>query len=239
MSHQAHDVLDIPLNSVAVAPDLWPRHDLDESRVGEFVTLYTDGGLGALPPLDVVRDGERLLLADGWHRWHALRALRASTARVHILPAEGDPADVAYRHGLLTAATSALPLSRAERRAAVRRLLTEHADWSDREIARHAGVSPSTVGVHRRQLTEPTAAGPAEAGDTYRAAVTADDLAWRLVKGLDKVWEARGLTDRLIGDRTGKRLARALSDYYGEDAAAWAARLHGWTGDALTQLREA
>jgi hypothetical protein len=32
----------------------------------------------------------------------------------------------------------------------VDRLLSEHPDWSDREVARHVGVSHTTVAIHRR-----------------------------------------------------------------------------------------
>ncbi len=164
--------------------------------------LYRDGGLDALPPLDVVPDGDQLLLGDGWHRHQALTRLGSPTARVRLITEPGDPTAVAYRHALLTASTAALPLTRFERRAAVLRLLEDQPELADREIARLVGVSPTTVGAYRRHLDRDNASA-AVAGaspDSNRAAVPgadqpapavvatagADELALKLARGLER-----------------------------------------------------
>lgn len=235
----------VALLSVVARPQLWPRRRVDQARVAEFVGLYRDGGLDALPPLDVVPDGQRLLLADGWHRLTALQTVRSRTAQVRLLPADPDPLTATYRHALLTASSAALPLTRAERRAAVRRLLTDSPQLSDRQIARLAGVSPTTVGTHRRQLTGPAGGDNIDekAGETgeqltdrYLAAVTADRVAQRLAGSLDKLWAARPLTDTLLGDRTGKRLAQVLVDRHGDQALPWARRVASWAQTCLTEV---
>ncbi|MGW6022258.1 ParB/RepB/Spo0J family partition protein [Streptomyces sp. NPDC055099] len=51
------------------------------------------------------------------------------------------------RHGL--------PLSRADREAAARRILTEHPQWSDRAVAVAAGLSPTTVSAIRQHCLAP------------------------------------------------------------------------------------
>lgn len=243
----------VPLTRVVADPGLWPREQLHHGRVEEFMELYRDGGLTALPPLDVVADRESLLLGDGWHRHAALTRLGSATARVRWVTEAGDPTEVVYRHGLLTASSAALPLTRPERRAAVIRLLEDHPDLPDREIARLVGVSPTTVGTRRRLLAEvpPRASGPAEchvsapvgpepSPDLYTnntvVLASADELAAKLARGLRKTWEARGLSDLLLGDRTGRRLATALRAEHGNQALAWARRLAQWADRAVKEL---
>ncbi len=233
----------VALPRVVADPGLWPREGLHQGRVEEFVLLYRDGGLAALPPLDVVPDGEELLLGDGWHRHQALTRLGSPTARVRILEEPGAPAAVAYRHGLVTASAAALPLTRPERRAAIIRLLEDQPELADREIARLVGVSPTTVGSHRRHLNSP-GQDPDPASDAFAdeppavfvATAGADELAVRLARGLEKVWQARGLSDLLLGDRTGRRLAAALRAEHGGDALAWARRLAKWSTTCLAEL---
>lgn len=245
----------VPLGRVITDPGLWPREQLHHGRVEEFMLLYRDGGLDALPPLDVVPDGGDLLLGDGWHRHQALTRLGSPTALVRLITGPGDPTGVAYRHGLLTASTAALPLTRAERRAAVIRLLEDQPELADREIARLIGVSPTTVGAYRRHLdgdidtamtAEPSAGEQQTTVPTVDqpspvigATVGANELALRLARGLEKVWQARGLSDLLLGDRTGRRLAAALRAQHGEDALAWARRLASWSNTCLAELEAA
>jgi hypothetical protein len=230
----------VALEKICADTSAWPRSSLDQVRVAEFVGLYRDDGLGALPALDVVSTGDGYLLADGWHRLNALRALRVQEALVRLIDPAGLPPDeAAWRHGLITAATAARPLSRAERRTAVDRLLGNSSSLSDREIARLVGVSPTTVGAHRRRLGGETSAPGAgeQLGSQYVAAVTADELAYRLSRSLHRLYEERGLSDWFLGDRTGKRLAAALVDLHGpDDALAWAGRLQGWATVAVAEL---
>jgi len=229
----------VALPCVVADPGLWPREGLHQGRVEEFVLLYQDGGLDALPPLDVVPDGEELLLGDGWHRHQALTRLGSPTARVRLITEPGDPTAVAYRHGMLTASTAALPLTRPERRAAVIRLLEDQPELADREIARLAGVSPTTVGAHRKRLLEQSdVIGDGEVAEAACiAATSADELALRLARSLDRIFEARGLTDYVLGDRTGRRLAKALVELHGADKALlWARRLKTWSEFATAEL---
>jgi hypothetical protein len=111
-----------------------------------------------LPPLVLFFDREEeeeeeeedddwhLWLADGFHRYRALLRTMDYTARATIYAgtrrdAEEYAATCNARHGL--------PLSNADKRAASRRLLKLHPEWTDREIARRVGASHPTVGKVR------------------------------------------------------------------------------------------
>ena len=61
----AHQINPIEIGSIDDEADVWPRRELDQERVATFVTLYADGGLEALPPLEVVPDGEGEYLLSG------------------------------------------------------------------------------------------------------------------------------------------------------------------------------
>lgn len=230
----------VPIDRVVYDTALWPRAQLDRARVAEFAGLYRDGGLVALPPLDVVADDDVFLLADGWHRLGALRATGLQQVLVRLVDTAGlPPGEAAYRHGLATASTAALPLTRAERRSATVRMLTDYPELADREIARLVGVSPTTVGAHRKRLLgEIDTVGDGELAEAvYTAAAGADELARRLARALDRIYSQRGLSDYLLGDRTGKRLARVLADLHGTDEAlVWARRLQAWAGSAVGEL---
>jgi hypothetical protein len=212
----------------------WPRLRLDKSRVDEFKQLYADGGPAALPPVEVVllADGSHLV-ADGFHRVEALHSLGITDIpTVTLTPPPGaDPELFTYVRALETAATSAKPLTLSEKRAAADRLIAETPEASDSEIGRLTGLSHQTVGRRRqRQLSngqpEPVQADEA---DRYLATVSAQDIASKLVRSVDRLWESRGLTDTLVGEkRMGKHLAQAMVDYFGDDAQQWANRFALW-----------
>jgi hypothetical protein len=231
----------VPLDRIWRDASLWPRFALDDERVGEFCDLYADLGDEALPPLELVQDdGGGFLVADGHHRLAALIELDAVYAVAVIVepPTGREPRGWVYERGLETAARTAKPLTRLERRAAVDRLLAERGGLTDREIARLAGVSHQTVGRARKRSNGPEDAGGAEDG-SWRPPPTADDLARRLVRGIAGMWESRPLGDSILGDRSGKRLAHALDEQFADEALAWAQRFERWASIAVDELSKA
>ncbi|HLX34543.1 MAG TPA: hypothetical protein VKR30_04800 [Candidatus Limnocylindrales bacterium] len=212
----------------------WPRLALDAERVEDFVELYRDGGLAALPPLAVIDRGADYLLADGWHRHEALRRLEIVEVPVELVSANGrDGLAVAYEIGLRTAATVSKALNRAEKQAAVLRL-TVAGGRTDAEIADLVGVARTTVGrIRDRQSAMHTSPATPTTG---RYPATADELAERLVRDLGRMWAGRGITD-MARDRLARNLASALRRQFGDDEAlVWARRLAAWTTDAVSRL---
>jgi putative transposase len=219
------------LSSIQTSSRAWPRAALDDDRAREFAAIYTADGPDALPPLAVIATDGSMLLADGHHRLAA--AQLAGLEELPVEPIEHDvgeaPEDVAYAIGLRASATSSKPLTRAEQRAAIRRLLGT--GRGDREIARLVGVAHTTVSRIRQ------AGDRDEAEDeAARQEADADELARRLAGGLRALWQKRGLSDLIVRDRMGRRLASALDARFGDDAHEWALRLERWAADAAHRL---
>jgi hypothetical protein len=165
----------LSLGQIVLDDRAWPREALDEKRVELFCELCSDtfeqarreraGWSDPLPPLVVVADGRGgYVLADGRHRYEARRRLGPDYAVVQAAVFDPDgraPTDRAYELGLKFATVSAKPLTTAEKRAAIARLIDEFPELSNREIARLVGVSHSTVNEHRRRVDDSSTAGNA------------------------------------------------------------------------------
>lgn len=104
------------------------------------------------PPLTVFHDGAAYWLADGFHRYHA--ALKLQAPQVEADVKQGARRD-AVLYSVGANATHGLRRTNEDKRRAVMVLLEdeEWCEWSDREIARRAGVSAPTVGALRKEVT--------------------------------------------------------------------------------------
>jgi ParB-like chromosome segregation protein Spo0J len=228
----------VAIGGIVPDPAAWPRFDLDQARVGEFMDLYSADGPGALPPVELIRtEAGDLLPGDGRHRIEAAERLGWTTipARVIDPPPGLDPVRVAYEVALRTAAHGPLPLTQAERRAAIRRLLTETPELSDRQIGRLVGVAHTTVS--RLRAGDATQQGGP--GDLMVTEVSAAELAVRLLRTMERIRESRGLGlgDALLGDRMGQRLADALRAAYDDGAVERAEVFVHWFRSAIAALR--
>jgi ParB-like chromosome segregation protein Spo0J len=88
------------------------------------------------------------MVVDGRHRVQAARLRGEHEIRVRFVDgSEGDAFVLALRSN----SAHGLPLSRADRRAAARRVLADHPERSDRWVASMAGLSAGTVGRIRRE----------------------------------------------------------------------------------------
>ena len=143
-----------------------PREFLNELVLSDYTEAL---GLGAeFPPLTLFYDGSQYWLADGFHRFFAAKKLGTGsvTAEVH----QGTRRD-AVLYAMGANATHGLRRTNADKRRAVFTLLKdeEWQRWSNREIARQCGVTPTFVGKLRSALVrelpqglgEPTATGDA------------------------------------------------------------------------------
>lgn len=141
----------INLKTINTGGNTQSRVSVNEATVAEYAEALRDGV--ELPPVVVFYDGADFWLADGFHRYHAYR----QDGRASI------PADVhegTNREAILYAigANQAHGLRRTneDKRKAVSLMLAdpEWAAWSDRNIAKHCGVSVPFVGAVRRPAVE-------------------------------------------------------------------------------------
>jgi hypothetical protein len=122
----------------------------------QHVSALAQIASSALPPVLVHQRTLRVI--DGVHRVHA--ALVRGEAKIAAELVECDEGEIFIR-AVQANSRHGLPLSLEERRAAGRRILETHPDWSDRMIAKVVGLSPNTVGaMRRRQVGAAATRGP-------------------------------------------------------------------------------
>ena len=71
------ETIELPLADITLDVDLQPRVKIDKRLVEDYVYAIADGN--TLPPVTVVRVGEKNWLADGYHRFHAFDTLQLPT----------------------------------------------------------------------------------------------------------------------------------------------------------------
>ncbi|MFF0490562.1 ParB/RepB/Spo0J family partition protein [Nocardia sp. NPDC004068] len=98
-----------------------------------------------LPPILVHRASMRVI--DGTHRVRAATLAGKDVVRVRYF--DGTEED-AFLLSVRLNIAHGLPLSLADRRAAARRMLRIHPEWSDRKVGLAAGLDHKTVGSIRR-----------------------------------------------------------------------------------------
>lgn len=104
-----------------------------------------------LPPILVHRATMRVI--DGMHRLRAA-SLRGED-RIAVRFFDG-PAEQVFVLAVETNIRHGLPLSRSDRDHAAARILVEHPGWSDRAIAKAAGLSAKAVAAIRRRIDDGT-----------------------------------------------------------------------------------
>jgi len=112
----------LALAGICREAELWPRRRLNPARVRTFAALYAAGGPGAMPPILAAEVDGRRYLVDGWHRCAAAERAGLTTLPAVLKPVERREA--VYVEAAACSAVSSQPLTRAEKRAAVDRLLT-------------------------------------------------------------------------------------------------------------------
>ena len=118
-----------------------------EGTNGEHIRMLAEC-TDELPPILVDRRTKRVV--DGMHRLHAAALRGARLIKVRFFDGTREAAFLA---AVQENVCHGLPLSKADREAAVIRILTELPELSDRAVASACGVSHSTVGAIRRRAT--------------------------------------------------------------------------------------
>jgi ParB-like chromosome segregation protein Spo0J len=115
----------------------------------EHVRMLADVSAG-LPPIIVHRQTMRVV--DGAHRLRAAQLRGEQEIEVRFF--DGDDND-AFVLGVHANVAHGMPLSLADRKAAAGRIVASHPHWSDRMIAKAAGLSAATVARTRLRRADP------------------------------------------------------------------------------------
>ncbi|MDN0201118.1 ParB N-terminal domain-containing protein [Streptomyces sp. S.PNR 29] len=133
----------LPVVTLTIA-GLLPAHHIRIAGINEeHVRLLMSCG-DDLPPLLVQKNTLRVI--DGMHRLRAAQAAGRTKIQAQLLDVDDREA---FLYGVSANIAHGLPLSLADRRAAARKILELHPEWSDRAVARAAGLSGKTVGALR------------------------------------------------------------------------------------------
>src|SRR5206468_87087 len=96
------------------------RAEVRDDKIEEYGSLLLNEGPDALPPVDLYRVGDRLILGDGFHRVHGARRKGVKTIKAIIH--DGD-ADAALLFAVGANSTHGLPRTNADKRRAVKLVL--------------------------------------------------------------------------------------------------------------------
>lgn len=157
------DLGDCEVSSVGVAllraSDSPRQQGQDQEHIDRLLASDAD-----LPPILVHRPTMRVI--DGMHRLRVavLRGQQEIGARFF----DGSAAD-AFVLAVQANTAHGLPLSLADRTAAAARILVSHPQWSNRAIAKVAGLAPGTVAALRDRSTEQNGHSNVRVGQDGRA----------------------------------------------------------------------
>ncbi|MDD4098657.1 MAG: ParB/RepB/Spo0J family partition protein, partial [Lentisphaeria bacterium] len=138
----------IPLDAIVFDEASYPRDRVNTKAVKTYAAAMAKGA--QLPDIDVYRDGESFVLADGRHRVEAARNLGLSSIRARVY--SGTREDAAL-HAVASCAAGSVRRTQADKRRAVMILLRNPAwsKWNDSEIARRCNVSADLVKTVRAE----------------------------------------------------------------------------------------
>ena len=143
----------IPISSIILDEDIYPRKGIDLRRVGIFAENIRDGF--KFEPIEVEPDPDkpgRYRLLDGAHRWNAYKSTGAAEAEAVIKNLDGtDP--------LLYAAQKAIgprQLTEDEARDTARRAYSKNTSLRSADIGKAIGRSRQTVDSYTADLRAAT-----------------------------------------------------------------------------------
>ncbi len=135
---------DLPLDAIRLDGGTQPRAAIDAETVREYAERMKAGD--RFPPVQVYFDGTDHWLSDGFHRVKAAAEAGEATIQAEVWAGTRDDA---FWMSLGANRAHGLPRSHADKERAVKAALAARPKLSDRAIADHLGVSPSTVAKYR------------------------------------------------------------------------------------------
>ena len=137
----------LEVSTIRIDGDTQPRLAIDQEVVNEYAQAMQAGA--EFPPVQVVSDGAANWLVDGFHRFYAHRRIARGQIKAEVTT------------GLLTEAqwmsltsnkTHGLRRTNQDKAKAVIKALKMRPELSDRLIADHVGVVPTTVSKYRIEM---------------------------------------------------------------------------------------
>jgi len=139
------------LNLLAIRIDggTQARVALNQNVVGEYAEHMKDGDI--FPPVTVYYDGAEYWLADGFHRYFAMKALGQATIEAVVTPGTQEEAQL---FAMGANKTRGLSMTFEDNRNIIAIMLKHPVwgKWSNSQISRHIGVSKMTVGRVKASL---------------------------------------------------------------------------------------
>lgn len=134
----------------------WRQSGMDAAHIR---LLAEAASVTKLPPILVQKSSSRII--DGMHRAEVARLRGEQSIRALLVDCSDDEALIlAIRSNTL----HGLPLSKADRIASAKLILTQHSDWSNRAVAEITGMSPNTVASLRDSSAAPEPLDPKRLG---------------------------------------------------------------------------
>lgn len=142
----------LKISAIRIDGGTQAREALDQSVVIRYAEKMQEGDV--FPPLVVFNDGSNYWLADGFHRYFAIKSNGGLEAECEVK--EGTVSDAELYSYSANGNKRGLGWNTADIRKILNRMLQhdEWKHWSDTKIAKHVDVSSMTVGRARRALED-------------------------------------------------------------------------------------
>lgn len=153
------------LDAIRLDGETQARVALDSSQVAEYADAMLDGD--KFPPIVVFHDGSDYWLADGFHRYHAIKKIGHASIDAEVTVGTVEEAQI-YAFG--ANAKRGLSTNHDDNRRIITRMLNHpiSSGWTNTEIARHVGVSKMTVGRVKASLESEATKSQEGAKKTYQ-----------------------------------------------------------------------
>lgn len=140
----------LKISAIRIDGGTQAREALDQSVVTRYAEKMQEGDV--FPPLVVFNDGSNNWLADGFHRYFAIKSNGGLEAECEVK--EGTVREAELYSYSANGNKRGLGWNTADIRKILNRMLQddEWKQWSDTKIAKHVDVSSMTVGRARRAL---------------------------------------------------------------------------------------
>ena len=143
----------VALDKIRIDCGTQARAELNQDAVRDYAQAVKGGAV--LPAVEVYFDGSSYYLVDGFHRYFAAKKNGAKSMRCEVV--NGSLHEARLRACAVNA-SHGLQRSNADKRRSVNLCLDELTEggeaWSERQIAKHCGVSHQLVGEVRAERGE-------------------------------------------------------------------------------------